>query len=441
LNARETATKAIYKINYEGSYTNIVLQEALNSCIKVDKAFVANIIYGTVKNQIYIDWIISKSSQADFEKTDKWILSILRISVYQLYFMDRVPESAVCNEAVKLAKQYAGNSIGSFVNAVLRGITRNKEEYKNIDIKNSIKNISVTYSYPKWLVKLWVEQFGEEKAREFCSSLNKNAQLSIRTNTIKCDREKLKNLLIDKGINIIDGLYHEEAIIIDDTIDVTTMDEYKKGFFVIQDESSMFVSKILDPDQGDCVLDMCCAPAGKTTHMAALMNNKGKIIARDISEMKIENSKKTAKRLGINNIDFQVGDALELDKDFIGSFDKVLVDAPCSGFGVIRRKPDVKFNRKAEQIEEIFNIQRGILDNAALYVKKGGYLLYSTCTLNLKENEENVKYFLENHNFELENLEKYLPKSLEMCINNNMLTLNPSITKTDGFFIAKFKKI
>lgn len=435
---REVALKALQRINNEGAYTNIVIQDMLGWASDIDRSFVTNIIYGTIKNQIYIDYIISKTSNSDFDRIDASVLNILRMSVYQIFYMDKVPESAVCNEAVKLTKQYSNEGSARFVNAVLRNIIRSKAEYEDLNIKNDVKRISVKYSYPKWMVRMWAEQYGIEFTEEYCKASNEPAQFVIRVNTLKISVDELKDKLEKNGILVDNGLYIQEALIVKSPVDVNRLEEYKNGYFVIQDESSMIAVKSLDVKQDDTILDICAAPGGKTTYTAQLMNNCGKIIARDIYEKKVDDMKQRAEALGIKNIEFEVFDAEQLDEASIDRYDKVIADIPCSGLGVIRRKPDIKLKKTEIDTEAIINIQRNILINAAKYVKIGGVLLYSTCTLNENENDLNLQWFLEqNKNFEVSDLSLYVPESLKSIVDNGIIQLSPNITNTDGFFISR----
>lgn len=437
--ARYVAVKTLCDIE-EGAFSNIKLNHYFKKydMKPLDRAFTSEIVYGTLRNLIKIDYFINKFSNVKTNKMTKWVLNSIRIAVYQIFYMDKVPEYAAINESVEIVKQREKRASG-FVNGVLRSILRNKEQFDKINVKDKIKGLSIQYSHPEWMVKMFIDEFGEEFTEELLKANNTTPKLSIRVNTLKVSREELKAILIDKGIKVYDGLI-EEALILEEFSNIEKSEEFNKGLFIIQDESSMLPSKVLDVKEDMKVLDLCSAPGGKTTHIAQLMNNKGQIVAFDIHEHKLKLIKDNSNRLGIDIIDAKLKDAEIFMEEYIDYADRVLVDAPCSGLGLLRKKPEIKYNVKREDIEKLVLIQKNILNNAAKYVKKDGYIVYSTCTITSQENEKVIEEFLkENNNFILEDVRDFVPDILKT--DKKYLKIFPNIHKMDGFFIAKLKRI
>ena len=421
-NPREAALLALYEIEYGGAYSNMAVKDALKKLDdNRDKGLVTQLVYGVVRRKLTLDYIISKYSKVKIKKLSKYVLLILRMGVYQLYFTDKIPESAAVNESVKLAKKFCGKSSG-FVNGILHSVIRGKDtlEYP----KDKMENLSVKYSFPEEMVELlWDTGFCEE----LLQSLNCEPETTVRVNILK--KEELETPMeispIYEGARILKGT------------DVAENPDYKKGRIIPQDIGAMMASLALSPKSGDTVIDMCAAPGGKTTHLAELMGNKGKVYAFDIHPHKIEIIKKNAERMGISIIDARLGDGCQLQEAFLEKADKVLCDVPCSGLGIIRRKPDIKWNK--DDIEELPQIQYKILKNASKYLKLGGELVYSTCTILKRENEDVVMRFLEeNENFGLSEIK--LSGKLQRE-NKGYITLYPNIDGTDGFFISKIKRI
>lgn len=432
--ARETAMLVLYAVAFEGAYSNMALKESFSKNKELsekDKAFITNIVYGTVKMQITIDYIIGCYSKVKLKKISPYILTILRMGIYQLLFMDKVPESAAVNESVKLSKRYGHSASAGFVNGMLRNISKNGYRYP----EEKIKYLSVKYSFPEWLVKSWVSDFGEKFSEELMEAMNREAKITVRVNRLKTTAEELAEELPGAVVSE----FQKDSLICDG-FDVSGSELYKKGYFTPQDISASFSAVILDPKPGECVLDMCAAPGGKTTHIAELMGNKGSVTAWDIHEHKIKIIEENAKRLGLDIIKAELSDASALKSGLEGKFDKVLADVPCSGLGIIKRKPDIKLNPYPEGLNDL---QYKILENAARYIKEGGEVLYSTCTLCKSENEEVIRKFLEsNKDFEGVNISGYLPEGLRKPeAEKGYITFFPNVDGIDGFFIAKLKKV
>jgi 16S rRNA (cytosine967-C5)-methyltransferase len=441
---REIALKTIYDINEKGAYSNIALNKQLesNTLRDVDRAFVTDLVYGTIKWRLTIDYIIGNFSSTRLKKISPWILNVLRIGVYQILYMDRVPESAACNESVKLSKKYGHAASSGFVNGVLRSIVRKKDSIPYPDkLKNPVEYLSVKYSHPDWLVKKWVMGFGVEFTEGLLISNNEVPDFTIRVNMLKTSKEELIANLSENKVQAVAGRAVEEALILKNPGSFLSLDSYKMGHFQIQDESSMLCAKVLDPKPGELVIDVCSAPGGKTTHMAQLMNNKGQIIARDIHEHKINLINEASKRLGVSIIKAEVYDATMVDEGLLEKADRVLVDAPCTGYGIIRKKPDIKWARTMSDIKEITELQLKILNAASKYVKPGGFIVYSTCTIEKEENRDLVERFLANNkDFDFYGFGELLPDVLKEYSGNGYIELYPNINKIDGFFIAKMRK-
>ncbi|QQY80786.1 NusB antitermination factor [Keratinibaculum paraultunense] len=443
MNAREIALNILKDINIKGAYSNYSINKHLTNEISIkDENLIREIVYGVVENRLYIDYIISKASKIKLKKIHPTILEILRIGVYQMIFMDKIPDSAAVNEAVNLSKKHGHKGVSGFINGVLRNIARNKERFKQIDEKDNLNYLSIKYSYPKWMLKRWIDDYGYDFVEELCNVNNSKPLLNIRVNTLKINRNELLNRLKNYGYIVYETKYAKDGIVIENPTRITETEEFKQGFFIIQDESSMLVAQIANPKKQSNVLDLCSAPGGKATHMAQIMENQGYIKCWDIYEHKLNLINKNSYRLGINIIDTEIHDATKLDNRLIGQMDYCIADVPCSGLGIIRRRPEIKWNRKEEDINKLKEIQFKILDNAKQYVKPGGIIIYSTCTISKDENEKVIGRFLnENDDFKLLSFENLICDKRHMEESKNgYIQLFPHIHGTDGFFIAKIIK-
>lgn len=419
---REKALLALYDVFYGGKYSNLAVKEQLSGDLSaLDKGFITQLVYGTVRYKLTLDYIIGKNSDIKLKKLSKFVLLILEMGIYQLYYLDKVPQSAAVDESVKLAKRYAARSKG-FVNAVLRSAAKNREALEFPE--DRIKYLSVKYSFTEEMVKRLSEL---DFCEELLESLNKEPKTTVRINSLKC--ESLENAAFTPS-----EAYKYAAYV--KGVDVAETAEYKEGKFIVQDVAAMLPSLALSPKPGEICVDVCAAPGGKTTHLAELMKNKGKIYAFDIHPHKIEIIEKNASRMGIDIITALCHDSTELYEPLCGKADKVLADVPCSGIGIIAGKPDIKWNK--ENIAELPKIQLKILETASKYLKAGGELVYSTCTIIKEENEGVIGQFLErNKNFRLVQIEVPSPVIKE---NDGFVTLYPNFTDTSGFFIAKLKR-
>ncbi|MCX7921871.1 MAG: 16S rRNA (cytosine(967)-C(5))-methyltransferase RsmB [Clostridia bacterium] len=442
---REIALKILYDINEKGAYSNISINKYLegHELKSIDRAFITDMVYGAVKWRLTIDWIIEQFSSVKIKKISPWILNILRLGVYQLIYTDKVPESAACNESVNLAKRYGHQASSRYVNGVLRGIARNKDGIKYPDKKKNFNQfLSVKYSHPQWLVDQWIERFGRDFTESLLSSNNEIPDFTVRVNTLKASKEQLIESLKESGIDVENGKHLDEAVVIKNPSSITKLEAFKKGYFQVQDESSMLVAKVLDPKPGEFVMDVCSAPGGKSTHIAQIMNNEGTVISRDVHEHKIKIIEEAVNRLGIRIVKTELFNAVELDERHIEKADRVLIDAPCTGLGIIRKKPDIKWARNIEDKKEITALQRRILDTCSRYVKPGGFLVYSTCTIEHEENEDIIEGFLkENKSFQPVDIAPLLPEALKKPgTEKGYVQLYPNVDRLDGFFIAKLQK-
>lgn len=438
INPREVAAEAMVQIMAEGAYNNTALRRLLRqngAMTRQERAFVTEVVNGTLRNLYYIDYILNIFSKTKTEKMKPWLLAVMRTAVYQMIFME-TPDAAACNEGVKLARERGYGKLSGFVNGVLRTVAREKEHI-TLPKQGTAEYLHIRYSHPLWLIRMWMTYYGYDFTEELCKGDNEAPAVSIRVNTLQTNSEDLEKKLIDRDVQVHHGII-ENALYLTGTADMGRMDLFTKGMFHVQDISSQIAVAVLSPKKGERILDMCAAPGGKSFLMAEYMENQGEIISRDIHPHKIELIAEGAKRLGISMIQAEMQDAAVEKKEDIGTFDRVLVDAPCSGLGLLRKKPDIRLKKDGSEIDALPKIQREILEQAAKYVKPGGVLVYSTCTLCRKENEKNIEWFLENHEeYTAEPLGEFLPKEMKQEGENGFVTLFPHIHKTDGFFIAR----
>lgn len=441
MNERKIAVKILYEIEQNNAYTNIILSKTFKNgdFLPEEKGFITELVHGVTERKITLDYVISKFSSVKINKISTNILNVLRIGIYQIFYMNKIPVSAAVNESVKLAKVYGGHKTGGFVNAVLRNAERNIENISYPDQRNQF--LSVFYSYPMELVDFFVKEFGFDFTEQMLKSNSERKSLTIRCNALKTTPDKLVENLRKDGINakVYENPNFPEmdyAIVVDKIKNIDSLQSFKNGEFYVQDVAAMLVCDILDPKSGNTVIDMCAAPGGKTTHISEKMLNKGQVYAFDIYEHKLSLIKENALRLGIDICDCQLRDATKLYNEYINKADCVLVDAPCSGLGIIGKKPDIKYQRTVEDINALADISFSILCNGAEYVKDGGTLVFSTCTITKAENENVVEKFLDKYG-ESFCLEPITQINKENC---GYVTLYPHIDNVDGFFICKFKK-
>lgn len=425
MNAREVAINVLYKVEFGEGYSNVALDKELNKSElnNIDRALASEIVYGVLTWKITLDEIIKRYSSIKLKKISPWIINILRIGIYQIVFLDKIPESAAVNESVNLAKKYGHEASARFTNAILRKIEKNEMEklLEYIWAKPQMSEeelISIATSHPIWIVEELLKQYDKKFVTEILNANNITPDITLRANILKTSRDELFKLLSLKNIDCKKGN-------LKDSIKVKKLCDFGTALYAVQDEAAQLACLKLDPKPGERVLDACSAPGGKTTYLAELMNNQGKVDAWDIHEHRVNLVKEAAKNQGVTIISASVKDATDYSTGLNGKYDKVLLDVPCSGLGVIRKKPDIKWTRSFEDLESLVLIQSKILDTCSEYVRPSGRLVYSTCTILKQENEEQVEKFLNKHH-EFQLMEK--------------INLFPNINDTDGFFIAVFER-
>lgn len=443
VNPRRIALNILIDIEQNKAFSNISINKHIkkSNMTSLDRRFISQLVYGVLENKLYLDYIIKNFSKTKIKKIQAPILNILRLGLYQIIFLQKVPDSAAVNESVKLTKKI-NFRLSGFVNGILRSYLRNKEKVQLPNYENNpIQFLSIKYSHPKWLVSKWVNDYGIEFASKLLEANNKSPNLTIRTNTLKINREDLIKKLIKEGVSCKKGDIVPEALIVESMeSNLDNLESFREGLLQVQDESSMLVSHILSPLEGEFIIDVCSAPGGKSTHIAQLMKNRGRVLSRDIHKHKLDLVRENSNRLGVTIIETQQYDALKLDTKLIGLADRVLVDAPCSGFGIIRRKPEIRYLKDTKDIMELSKLQLEILKVSSQYVKIGGILLYSTCTIQDEENKKVINRFLEqNDKFTLIDINNDLPNHI--MSNEKYLQLYPHTSNTDGFFICKMKRV
>jgi len=435
---RAQAIETLKKIFKDKSYSNIVIN---NDMKNVDNRFLSlyrKSVLGVVENLIFIDWIINQVSKTKTKKMETDVLVVLRLAVYQIFFLDKSHENIVVNESVQYIKDNGNIRASKFVNAVLRNILRSKDNL--IGKMNELPRddyLSVKYSYPKELIAKWEKQFGKDVDKVLIAN-NTEAPLEIRVNTLKIQRDELIKLFEEKGIKSYKCKYADKGLIIENPFEIDNTDEYKNGLFSVQSESSMLAGQILNPKENSFIIDVCAAPGGKTLNAAEMMNNTGKILSRDIYPAKLRLIENEIKRLGIKNVKVEKYDARKLDESLVGKADYVIADVPCSGLGIIRRKPEIKYNET--DLNNITEIQYKILENASKYLKQSGELVYSTCTTNKEENIEIINRFLKNKNFILADFSDIINEDFKTA-KDGYIEIYPHLHGMDGFFIAKLKRL
>ena len=421
---RKTAYLTLLTMEKNKAYSNLELNHQIQEEKPDSPAFVRELVYGVVKNKLYLDHLLFQLIPNGVKGQKKRTLTLLRMGLYQIIYMESVPDYAAVNETVKLARRYLPGRDG-FVNGVLRGYLRKKDQLLLPDRKKDpVAYFSVRYSYADWIVRLWLEQYGPEKTEELLAAGNETPALSIRVNTLKTEPEELRLGLEKKGYQVSNGKLSERVLFVKGS-GILETEEYRDGLFSVQDESSVLAAETVAAESGDTVLDICAAPGGKSLAMAEMMGNNGLIRSFDIYEHKLSLLKEEAQRLGITIIETDINDGLKQREDLKQAADKVLVDAPCSGLGVVRRKPEIKYRVLDDNGKELSDRQLRMLEISAGYVRQGGILVYSTCTVNRNENTGVVSRFLKkNRDFELDGSRQLLPGRDE----------------TDGFFICKMRR-
>lgn len=444
INPREMILEILLQIE-EGEHSHIAIRSALSKyqfLPRQERAFITRVCEGTLEYRIQIDYILDSFSKVTVDKMKPPIREILRSAVYQLRYMDSVPDSAVCNEAVKLTQRKGFYNLKPFVNGVLRTIAREMDQVKFPSREeNLVRSLSVEYSMPEQLVERWLEAYGEETTEKILKDFLEEKPLTVRCRTYLNSQEAIVKSLTDQGVKVEPAPYLPYACHISGFDHILALDAFINGKILVQDVSSMLVAEAADPQKGDYVIDVCAAPGGKSLHVGDKMEGFGTVDARDVSQYKVNLIEENIRRTNSINVQAKVQDATIFDQESELLADIVLADVPCSGYGVIGKKPDIKYRVTPQKQEEIVILQRTILDRAANYVKPRGTLIFSTCTIAKEENEENMMWFMNNHPFKLESIDDCIPEELHSETTAlGYLQLLPGVHGTDGFFIAKFRR-
>lgn len=413
------------KVIYDGAKSANMINFFENKASNLP--LITKTVYGVLENKIYIDYMIRKLSDIRLKKIHENVLVILEIGIYNIHFLES-KDYATVDKLVDLTKKKNKRSTG-FVNAILRGFIREEKEIATIYENDDIKSLSIRYSFPEEITRYIYDFYGMDYTKAYLRDADRVKNLAIRVNSLKTNKKELKNKLINGGFKVEEGNISNMSLIAKNPAGLASSKLFKAGFFTIQQEASMKTVEVLDPKENSRILDLCAAPGTKTSYLAEYTNNTAKIVANDLAKSKNKLILENIERLGLKNISLTNYDASSFVEDFKDGFDYVLVDAPCSGLGVVGRKPEIRYNRSKETIVRLANLQREILENAIKYVKKGGFLVYSTCTIGPLENRDNFKLLMDKENLEL------------VAINGeDFIEYKSFETMTDGFFISKFRK-
>ncbi|WP_027963141.1 16S rRNA (cytosine(967)-C(5))-methyltransferase RsmB [Halalkalibacillus halophilus] len=438
---REITLKILVQVGEQGGFSHIILNQAVikNDLKQNDKGLLTELVYGTLQHQYTLDFYLEPFITN--KKLDRWVRWLLRMSVYQMEYLDRVPDHAVINEAVTISKRKGHKGISGFVNGVLRSMQRKGvPSLDNID--NQLEKLSIATSHPFWLVRMWSEQYGFDLTEEMCHSNIRHKNVSIRVNILKQSRETMQELLLEEGIETKQSNLSDQGLIV--TKGNVIYSSYFPNHFSIQDETSMLVTEMMGLEETDTVLDSCSAPGGKTTHIAEKMNDKGTIHAHDLHAKKIKLVSEKADELGLSSIQASALDARKLHETYDKeTFDRILLDAPCSGLGVLRSKPDIKYNKHKSDLDGLAIVQQDLLQAVLPLMKQHGKIVYSTCTVNKQENEEQIKQLVNEEQVEVD--PSFFEELPSVCkeligISEYGIQIFPQDFDADGFFITRLQK-
>lgn len=441
---RQVALDILMRIEKQGSFSHILIDDAIrkNKVSEKDEKLLTEIVYGTIERKMTLDYYLSSFIKSK-KKVADWVMMLLRLSVFQFVYLDKVPAYAIIHEAVEIAKNRGHKGIASFVNGVLRNVERRGVEDINT-MDDPIERLAIATSHPKWLVQRWVDHYGYDITKNMCETNVQKKPISIRVNQMKTTKSEVMEELKQFEIDASFSPFVNDGILIDKG-NVLKTDLLEKGYVTIQDQSSMLAANAVEVAPHMTVLDTCSAPGGKTTYISEMMNDTGEIYAYDINKNKTRFIQRNAERLGLTNIIVGSKDARKLRTVHQDeSFDRILIDAPCSGLGVIRSKPDIKYSKQIQDIEKLQTSQYAIIEHVAPLLKVGGKLVYSTCTVETLENEEVVKRFIKNHpHFKvderfLEEVSKF--RNLEANISTYGIQIFPQTMNADGFFISRLER-
>lgn len=435
--SRELILDILMEILEKGGYSHVILRQALEKyqyLEKQDRALITRVVEGTIEYRLTIDAVIDECSKVKVEKLKPVIRTILRMSVYQIMWMDRIPDSAVCNEAVNLAVKRRFQGLKGFVNGVLRTIARRKDEFTFTDW-------SRRYSMPDWLIELWKKQYPAPVVEEMLKAFLREMPTTVRCNLDKASMETICASLEQQNVRVEKSPLASQALLLSGYDYLDSLEAFRKGWLQVQDVSSGFVGQIADPQPGDRVLDVCGAPGGKSLHIADKLKGTGLVVVRDLTEQKIHMVEDNIARAGFTNMRTEVRDALEFDPEWEEKADIVIADLPCSGLGIIGKKPDIKYQVTQERLYELAKLQREMLTVVSRYVRPGGKLIYSTCTIDRLENEDQREWFLSQFPFESIDIDGMMGGAVqEETMKEGYVQLLPGRHPCDGFFIAAFRR-
>ena len=443
---RQMASEILLKVDTQKAYANILVDHALETATldDRDRALLTEVVYGTLRWRGSIDAKLSPHMRRPLTQADPFIRNLLRTTLYQLIFLDKIPDYAAVNEAVELAKFHGGHAAG-FVNGVLRNFLRhNNKVVEAAPNAQSRENLAEAFSHPEWLVRHWLADFGMAEAISLMRANNERSPLVVRVNTLKCSREELLGRFVTAGINANPTKCSPQGIAVASGPVVVGLPGFAEGFFQVQGESSQLVTYLLRPQSGERILDACAAPGGKSTHIAEIMRDQGELIALDSAARGIDRVRENLARLQLSSVHAVRADASGNLPSSLGpaAYDRILVDAPCSGLGTLRSHPEIKWQRDESDIKRLCLLQAKILGNVARHLKGNGVLVYSTCTLSKDENDCMVESFLNEHEeFELEDAARYLPDSASHMVRGKYYQALPHRDNTDGFFAARMRKV
>lgn len=443
MNIREVVMEVLLSMEEKQEYSHRLMKNVLDKYDYLsarDKAMMKRMTEGCVERQLELDYVIGQFSSLPVRKMKPFIRNLLRMSTYQILYMDRIPDSAVCNEAVNLAQKKGFRNLKGFVNGVLRSIVRGKEKIVWPDAqKDPLAYLSVRYSMPVPIVKLWLDEYGREDTERMLEGLLQIHPVSIRFQTSLDKEQRMEYIarMEAMGVTVRPSPYLEYAYLLEKTDNVTMLPGFLQGAFTVQDVSSMLAVEAAAPGAGDFVMDICAAPGGKSMLAA---EKAGSVLARDVSESKLPLMEENFSRMNCGNVTVQQWDGRVTDENYLEKADIVFLDVPCSGLGVIGKKRDIKYHVSEESFAELETLQKAIIEGSWRYVKPGGMLLYSTCTVHREENEKMCEWICRNFPFELQSMENNLPDCLKERAKGGMLQLMPGKDDCDGFFFAKFKR-
>ncbi len=446
MNIREIILDILMELDRQGEYANILISSVLEKYDYLDsreKAFLKRVSEGTIERRIEIDYVLDQFSKVPVAKMKPLIRELLRMSVYQILFMDQIPDAAVCNEAVKLAKKRRFQSLQGYVNGVLRAVARGREKITYPDKEKDLFGYwSVCYSSPAWLVEHLADAYGIEQCEKILQSflVRKPVCIRIRESMSEEEKEQLLDKWRQAGVIVHQHPYLSYAVEVEKTDGIKNLEGYREGAFMVQDVSSMLVVETAGIRAGDVVIDVCAAPGGKALHAADKLAGTGQVMACDITQYKADKIEENRERMRVENLSTKVQDARAMDGTLRGAADVLIVDVPCSGLGVIGKKQDIKYRVTRQSLQEIKTLQKEIVQNVVQYLKPEGTMMYSTCTMNPGENEEMTAWICQEFGMETVSMEQDLPEELKALGKKGYLQMLPGIHKTDGFYMAKLRK-